>query len=162
MAASLTFGGRPVVGVGFGIPLMRYVLEVCETVSQACRVFERVPVHAAQNVTVLDRSGDFATIRLSPDRAPEVLTVPVATNHQHPGDWPAYAAAVQTHEREHRRLELLQTPQMTRATGSSRRSCGRPCTGSPVTVAARSTPPSTTPSRGPPTTCGPRRGSPSR
>jgi predicted choloylglycine hydrolase len=77
-------------------------------------VFERVPVHAAQNVTVLDRSGDFATIRLSPDREPEVLTVPVATNHQHPGDWPAYAAAVQTHERECRLLELLRTPQMTR------------------------------------------------
>jgi predicted choloylglycine hydrolase len=115
LAASLTFGGRPVVGDGFGIPLvMRYVLEVCESVSEACRVFARIPVHAAQNVTVLDRSGDFATIRLSPDRDPEVLTVPVATNHQHPGDWPAYAAAVQTHERERRLLELLRTPQMTR------------------------------------------------
>jgi predicted choloylglycine hydrolase len=116
LAASLTFGGRPVVGDGFGIPLvMRYVLEVCETVAQACRVFARIPVHAAQNITVLDRSGDFATIRLSPDREPEVLTVPVATNHQHQGDWPAYAAAVQTHERERRLLELLQTPQMTRS-----------------------------------------------
>ena len=115
LAASLTFGGRPVVGVGFGIPLvMRYVLEVCETVSEACRAFERIPVHAAQNVTVLDRSGDFATIRLSPDREPEVLTVPLATNHQHRDDWPAYAAAVQSHERERRLLELLQTPQMTR------------------------------------------------
>ena len=115
LAASLTFGGRPVVGDGFGIPLvMRYALEVCESVSEACRVFARIPVHAAQNVTVLDRSGDFATIRLSPDREPEVLTVPVATNHQHRGDWPAYAAAVQTHERERRLLELLRTSQMTR------------------------------------------------
>jgi predicted choloylglycine hydrolase len=115
LAASLTFGGRPVVGEGFGIPLvMRYVLEVCETVSEACRVFARIPVHAAQNVTVLDRSGDFATIRLSPDRDPEVLTVPVATNHQHQGDWPAYEAAVSTHERERRLLELLRASQMTR------------------------------------------------
>lgn len=115
LAASLTFGGRPVVGDGFGIPLvMRYVLEVCETVSEACRVFARIPIHAAQNVTVLDRSGDFATIRCSPDREPEVLTVPVATNHQHPGEWPAYEAAVQTIERERTLLELLRTSQMTR------------------------------------------------
>jgi predicted choloylglycine hydrolase len=115
LAASLTFGGRPAVGDGFGIPLvMRYVLEVCEDVSQACRVLARIPVHAAQNVTVLDRSGDFATVRLSPDREPEVLTVPIATNHQHRGDWPAYAAAVQTYERERRLLELLRTSGMTR------------------------------------------------
>jgi predicted choloylglycine hydrolase len=115
LAASLTFGGRPAVGEGFGIPLvMRYVLEVCETVAEACRMFARIPVHAAQNVTVLDRSGDFATIRCSPDRDPEVLTVPVAANHQHLGEWPAYEAAVQTHERERRLLELLRTSQMTR------------------------------------------------
>ena len=115
LAASLTFGGRPAVGDGFGIPLvMRYVLEVCEDVPQACRVLSRIPVHAAQNVTVLDRSGDFATVRLSPDREPEVLTVPIATNHQHRGDWPAYAAAVQTYERERRLLELLRTSGMTR------------------------------------------------
>jgi predicted choloylglycine hydrolase len=115
LAASLTFGGRAGVGDGFGIPLvMRYVLEVCENVSQACRVLVRTPVHAVQNVTVLDRGGDFATVRLSPDRQPEVLTVPVATNHQHRGDWPAYAAAVQTYERERRLLELLRTSGMTR------------------------------------------------
>ncbi len=87
---------------------MRYVLEVCEDVGQACRVLARIPVHAVQNVTLVDRSGDFATVRLSPDRGPEVLTVPIATNHQRRGDWPAYAAAVQTYERERRLLELLQ------------------------------------------------------
>ena len=44
LAASLTFGGRPAVGDGFGIPLvMRYVLEVCEDVAQACRVLARFP-----------------------------------------------------------------------------------------------------------------------
>jgi predicted choloylglycine hydrolase len=77
-------------------------------------VLVRIPVHAVQNVTVLDRSGDFATVRLSPDRPAEVLTVPVATNHQHRGDWPAYAAAVQTYERERRLLALLRTAGMTR------------------------------------------------
>ena len=77
LAASLTFGGRPAVGDGFGIPLViRYVLEVCEDVEAACGVLRQVPVHAVQNVTLIDRAGDFATIRVGPDREPEVLTVP--------------------------------------------------------------------------------------
>lgn len=82
LAASLTFGGRPKVGDGFGIPLViRYLLEVCENVTEACAVLERVPVHAAQNVTVLDRSGDLATVRVGPGRESEVLNVPVG-GHQ--------------------------------------------------------------------------------
>ena len=114
LAASLTFGGRPAVGDGFGIPLViRYVLEVCEDVQDACRVLTKIPVHAVQNVTLLDRGGDFATVRLGPDREPEVLTVPVATNHQHRGDWPEYERAVGTFERERRLLELLRTSGMT-------------------------------------------------
>jgi predicted choloylglycine hydrolase len=114
LAASLTFGGRPAVGDGFGIPLViRYVLEVCEDVEDACRVLAKVPVHAVQNVTLLDRGGDFATARLGPDREPEVLTVPVATNHQHRGDWPEYERAVGTFERERRLVELLRTQGMT-------------------------------------------------
>jgi predicted choloylglycine hydrolase len=115
LAASLTFGGRPTVGDGFGIPLVvRYVLEVCTDVSGACRVLSQVPVHAAQNVTLLDAGGDFATVRLSPDRQPEILTVPVAANHQHREDWPQYAAAVDTFGREQRMLDLLRTPALTR------------------------------------------------
>jgi len=115
LAVSLTFGGRPAVGNGFGVPLViRYVLEVCENVTDGCSVLATVPVHAAQNVTLLDREGDFATVRLGPDREPEVLTVPVATNHQHTGDWPQYARAVGTFERERRLLALLRTPAMAR------------------------------------------------
>jgi predicted choloylglycine hydrolase len=114
LAVSLTFGGRPAVGDGFGIPLVvRYVLEVCTDVTTACRALTQIPVHAAQNVTLLDRSGDFATVRLSPDRRPEVLTVPVAANHQHREDWPQYFAAVDTFEREQRLLDLLRSPDMT-------------------------------------------------
>jgi predicted choloylglycine hydrolase len=113
LAASLTFGGRPKVGDGFGIPLViRYLLEVCENVTEACAVLERVPVHAAQNVTVLDRSGDLATVRVGPGREPEVLNVPVATNHQHPDDWPEYARGVDTFGREQRLRELLDTDGM--------------------------------------------------
>src|SRR5579863_835913 len=101
LAVSLTFGGRPAVGEGFGIPLVvRYLLEVSGTVDDAARRLARIPIHTAQNVTMLDSSGDLATVRVGPDREPEVLNTPIATNHQHADDWPQYAHAVDTFERE--------------------------------------------------------------
>ena len=115
LTASLTFGGRRAVGDGFGIPLViRYVLEVCESVAEAREALARLPVHAAQNVTLLDRSGDYLTACLGPDREPDFRDVPAATNHQRRDDWPEYARAVRTFERERVVLELLRAPEMTR------------------------------------------------
>lgn len=115
LAASLTFGGRRSVGDGFGIPLViRYILETCETVAEAEAALARLPVHAAQNVTLLDRTGAVVTACLSPDREPEFSDVPAATNHQREDDWPDYARAVRTFERERYVLELLHDPGMTR------------------------------------------------
>ena len=115
LAASLTFGGRRAVGDGFGIPLViRYLLEVCTSVAEAREALAGLPVHAAQNVTLLDRNGDFVTVCLSPDREPDFREVPAATNHQRRDDWPEYAEAVRTFEREQMVLELLQAPEMTR------------------------------------------------
>ena len=58
LAISLAFGGRQIVGNGFGIPLiLRYILEICETVSQSIEVLGRVPSHMSYNVTMLDKSG---------------------------------------------------------------------------------------------------------
>jgi predicted choloylglycine hydrolase len=115
LAASLTFGGRRAVGDGFGIPLViRYLLETCETVAQARAALARLPVHAAQNVTLLDRTGAVVTACLSPDRRPEFSHVPAATNHQRTDDWPDYARAVRTFERERYLLELLRAPETTR------------------------------------------------
>jgi predicted choloylglycine hydrolase len=115
LCASLTFGGRTAVGDGFGIPVViRYLLEVCETVSQAREVLERIPVHAAQNVTLLDKAGDYVTVCLSPDRIPDFKHVPAATNHQREDDWPEYARAVGTLEREQYVLELLRDPGVSR------------------------------------------------
>ncbi len=115
LAASLTFGGRRAVGDGFGIPVViRYILEVCETVKEAGEALARIPVHAAQNVTLLDRAGDYVTVCLSPDREAEFRDVPAATNHQRKDDWPEYARAVRTFEREQLVLELLRAPEMTR------------------------------------------------
>jgi predicted choloylglycine hydrolase len=113
LTASLTFGGSPAVGQGFGIPLvMRYLLEVCDTVADACSVLERMPVHTAQNLTLLDAGGDCATVQVGPGREVELLNIPVATNHQRPDDWPEYARAVDTFAREQRLLELVHYPDM--------------------------------------------------
>ena len=101
LAASLTFGGRKVVGKGFGIPfIVRYVLEFCSTVQEAVEALQGIPSHMAYNVTVLDRSGAFKTVQLAPDHAPIVTEAPIATNHQGSIDWPEHAKFSQTLERE--------------------------------------------------------------
>ena len=108
LAVSLTFGGRPQVGEGFGIPLViRYVLEVCGTADEAVRVLRRVPVHMSYNVTVLDRRGQWGTVYLAPDRPPRVTGRSVATNHQGSVEWAPYTTAIRSVEREQRLEELL-------------------------------------------------------
>ena len=108
LAVSLTFGGRPQVGEGFGIPLViRYVLQVCRTVEDAVRVMRRVPVHMSYNVTALDRDGRRATVYLAPDRPARVTSGAVATNHQGTVEWAPYAAAIRTVERHEHLEELL-------------------------------------------------------
>jgi predicted choloylglycine hydrolase len=115
LAVSLTFGGRRDVGDGFAIPLVvRYLLETCETVAQARAALARIPVHAAQNVTVLDRRGEFLTAYVGPGRAPQFLPLAVATNHQGRLEWPAYDIAIQTVERERFICALLDDPSLTR------------------------------------------------
>lgn len=101
LAVSLSFGGRPELGQGFGVPLLlRYILEFCDTTEQAVAVLERVPVHMSYNVTVLDRDGRFVTAYLAPDRPTLVLPVAVTTNHQERVEWQRYAQATASVERE--------------------------------------------------------------
>jgi predicted choloylglycine hydrolase len=108
LALSLTFGGRPQVGEGFGIPLViRYVLQTCETVADAVAALRRIPVHMSYNVTALDRDGSRATVYLAPDRPAHVTSRPVATNHQEKVEWAPYAAAIRTVERQEQLEELL-------------------------------------------------------
>jgi predicted choloylglycine hydrolase len=83
LAASLTFGGSREVGTGFGISIvMRYLLETCATVAEALAVLDRVPVHMAYNVTLLDASGGSATAFIGPGRPPLHVDPAVVTNHQ--------------------------------------------------------------------------------
>jgi predicted choloylglycine hydrolase len=111
LAASLAFGGRRVVGSGFGIPLvLRYVLEVCDTAAQARATLARLPVHMAYNVTVVDRAGDHFTAFLGPDREPGFRRQRFATNHQEHLDWPRQAHATHSVERAAVLADLLAQP----------------------------------------------------
>lgn len=83
LVASLTFGGSGRNGKGFAIILMlRYVLETCRSVPEAIAALCRVPVAQPQNVMLLDRTGDHATLFLGPYREPAVTRFRTCTNHQ--------------------------------------------------------------------------------
>ena len=101
LAVSLSFGGRRVQGVGFGVPLvLRYILEFARNTGEAIAVLERMPVHMSYNVTVLDRSGEFVTAYLRPDQPAVVRAVPYAANHQEEIEWEQHANATATLQRE--------------------------------------------------------------
>lgn len=82
LAVSLAFGGSNQVDDGFGMPLiLRYVLEVATDVRQAVAVLEAVPSHMRYHVTVVDASGDVATVISGPGRTIEVTDRTCITNH---------------------------------------------------------------------------------
>jgi predicted choloylglycine hydrolase len=111
LAVSLTFGGRRVLGDGFGIPIVvRYVLEVCGSVDEAREVLARIPYSLSHNLTLVDALGGVLTAYLSPDREPIFRAFPAATNHQGIVEWPEQAKATRTIEREQRVLGLLADP----------------------------------------------------
>ena len=108
LAISLTFGGRRIVGQGFGVPLiLRYVLQTCTTTDQATAVLARVPTHMSYNVTVLDRKRNYATAMMGPDRETMITHAAVATNHQENVEWVSHARFTATVERERYLLNRL-------------------------------------------------------
>ena len=108
LAVSLTFGGRQVVGDGFGVPLiLRYVLQTCETTEEAGRVLARVPSHMSYNVTVLDRHRHYLTAMMAPDRPTRITHAAVATNHQGRVEWASHGHFTRTVERERFLLQRL-------------------------------------------------------
>jgi len=116
LAVSLTFGGRPVLGDGFGVPLvLRYLLETCATVAEAAAVLARLPYHLAHSLTLADLSGEVLTAHLSPDRGVAFRPTPAATNHQDVVEWTEHAAVTRTLEREACILAMLDDPATTPA-----------------------------------------------
>jgi len=111
LVLALAFGGRRVVGDGFGIPLvLRYALETCRTTPEALEVLCRIPSHMAYNVLVLDAGGEHALVVLSPDAGPRVERVAVATNHQPARDWSEYDRWTRSGEREEFLKAMLSDP----------------------------------------------------
>ncbi len=108
LSISLTFGGRRVVGDGFGVPLiLRYVLQVCATAEEAGEVLARVPTHMSYNVTVLDAKRRYLTVMMAPDRPAIVTNAAVATNHQENVEWISHARFTATVERERFLLQRM-------------------------------------------------------
>ena len=108
LAASLTFGGRQAVGVGFGVPLiLRYILQTCTTAEEAGQALERIPSHMSYNVTVLDADRNYLTAFLAPDRPTTLTHSAVATNHQERVEWSSHARFTATVERERYLLQRL-------------------------------------------------------
>ncbi len=110
LAVSLAFGGRSGAAEGFGIPLVvRYLLEVVETVADVEAVLSGLPVSMAYNLTVLDRDADAATIFVAPGQRPEVFRLHAATNHRGTSpDDPAHARAFHSVQRQQVLLNSLQ------------------------------------------------------
>jgi predicted choloylglycine hydrolase len=109
LVASMTFGGSPASGCGFSVILMlRYVLETCRRVEEAIAALGRIPIAMSHNVTLLDRSGAYATLFLGPDRAPVVSQVRACANHQE-----RIGTVADSVERQQIMLEALNDPAMT-------------------------------------------------
>lgn len=109
LAVALAFGGRRVVGDGFGVPLIvRWLLQSCSDIGEAERALRRVQCHMAYNLLLVDARGEHLAVELAPDREPRFSKQRAVTNHQGPGgDWPSYERISHTHERVWRLEELL-------------------------------------------------------
>lgn len=101
LAVAIAFGGRQVVGEGFGIGIVvRYLLEFVADVPQALEVLARVPVHMAYNVALQDTTGHNVVAYLSPDRPLSLSPSAVAGNRQGSTEWPEHAEFCATEDRE--------------------------------------------------------------
>jgi predicted choloylglycine hydrolase len=101
LAISLAFGGARGCGPGFGIPLvLRYLLEVADSVAMALDVLRTIPVSMSYNLTMTDRLGAASTAYVAPGREMEARPSPLATNHRfdRPED-PGHAARYRSVER---------------------------------------------------------------
>jgi predicted choloylglycine hydrolase len=83
LAVSLTFGGRFVQEPGLDILIvLRYLLEMCDTVGEALAKLATMPICIPQNVTLVDAER-AVTVYTGPDIAMTKAPDACATNHQH-------------------------------------------------------------------------------
>ncbi|MDH4160872.1 MAG: C45 family autoproteolytic acyltransferase/hydrolase [Actinomycetota bacterium] len=101
LSAAIAFGGRPVVGHGFGVGIIvRYVLQAAADVGEALAILDRVPVQVSYNIALVDCSGAAAIAYVAPDRAMAVSRLGVAGNRQGATEWTEHARFCATEERE--------------------------------------------------------------
>lgn len=108
LAVSLTFAGQRGSGSGFGIPLVvRYLLQTAGSVAEAVSMLDRVPVHMAYNLLLMDRH-EAVTVLVQPGRPPERFDLRASTNHRGtvPLD-PEHAARFRSVERQEALFDLL-------------------------------------------------------
>lgn len=106
LSVALAYGGRSETEKGFGVTtILRYILEVCDTVDEALNILDRVPSHMAYNLVLADASGATASVELAPGGGVKRMPHAVATNHQS-GNYPDRARFTRTYER-HRHLRTL-------------------------------------------------------
>ncbi len=114
LAVAIAFGGRRVVGDGFGIGIVvRYVLEFAQDVPQALEMLARIPVHLAYNIALQDCNGHSAVAYLSPDRALVISGGATAANRQGATEWPEHAEFCATEDREAALVAAVTDPLMT-------------------------------------------------
>jgi predicted choloylglycine hydrolase len=108
LAASITFGGEPCAERGFAIPIVvRYLLEMCDTVPAAIELLSDIPIQAPYNLTLLDRAGLRQTLFLRPGSWPREAQFVATTNHQATVSCSEYAEATRTVERQRWLLDLI-------------------------------------------------------
>jgi predicted choloylglycine hydrolase len=111
LAIAISFGGRRQVGHGFGIGLVvRYLLQVCTTTSEAVAVLERLPVQMSYNVAIIDALGDHRIVSTRPDLPPVASYGLSCANRQGPTEWVEHADYCNTEEREDRLQALVTFP----------------------------------------------------
>ncbi len=111
LSVAIAFGGRPVVGEGFGIGLVvRYLLEFATNVDDAIAMLHRIPIQLTYNLALVDASGRGAIVYVAPDREPIVSGAVTAANRQGPTMWPEHAEFCATVPREHAMAEAVGNP----------------------------------------------------
>ncbi|MHC4447735.1 MAG: C45 family autoproteolytic acyltransferase/hydrolase, partial [Planctomycetota bacterium] len=111
VAVALAFGGRQAIGEGFGITIvLRYLLEMARNTAGAIEILQRVPVHMAYNVAIVDAEGSFATVFVGPDRPVVVSQDAASANHQRRIEWPRYEQRSESQKRLESLEERLADP----------------------------------------------------
>ncbi|HEX6474062.1 MAG TPA: C45 family peptidase [Candidatus Limnocylindria bacterium] len=109
LAASLTLGGRPGFGDGFGIPIViRYLLETCADVDAAVAALSTIPVAQAYNISLVDTAGGHATVYVAPGEPVEISDLRAATNHRlSVVEHPSISEPLRSRQRQHALFDAL-------------------------------------------------------